>query len=150
MSLRGSLWFLPRAFLICAAGFVFGPSIVVLIHQVLSNQYDPHLSPYSYGFRPKRSAIQAVKQAQSYLTQGNRWVVDMDLEKFFDRVNYDLLMSRLARNIKDKTVLKLIRSYLQSGIMEGGITTARTEGHPRLLLDPLCHQHSSLKCSQRT
>lgn len=98
---------------------------------MLSNQYDPHFSPYSYGFRPKRSAIQAVKQAQRYLAQGKRWVVDIDLEKFFDRVNHDILMSRLARKIKDKVVLKLIRSYLQSGIMEGGITTARTEGTPQ-------------------
>lgn len=78
------------------------------IHQVLSNQYDPHFSPYGYGFRPKRSAIQAVKQAQSYLAQGKRWVVDLDLEKIFDRVNHDILMSRLASNIKDKTVLKLM------------------------------------------
>jgi len=64
------------------------------IHEVFSDQYDPHFSPYSYGFRPKRSAIQAVKQAQSYLAQGKRWVVDMDLEKFFDRINHDILMYR--------------------------------------------------------
>ena len=101
------------------------------IHQVLSSRYDPHFSPHSYGFRPKRSAAQAVKQARHYIQQGGRWVVDMDLEKFFDRVNHDILMSRLARKIKDKTLLILIRRYLQSGIMTGGVVSARTEGTPQ-------------------
>lgn len=101
------------------------------IHQVLSSRYDPHFSPHSYGFRPKRSAAQAVKQARHYIQQGGRWVVDMDLEKFFDRVNHDILMSRLARKIKDKTLLSLIRRYLQSGIMTGGVVSARTEGTPQ-------------------
>lgn len=101
------------------------------IHQVLSSRYDPHFSPCSYGFRLKRSAAQAVKQARHYIQQGGRWVVDMDLEKFFDRVNHDILMSRLARKIKDKTLLILIRRYLQSGIMTGGVVSARTEGTPQ-------------------
>lgn len=101
------------------------------IHQVLSNLYDPHFSPHSYGFRPGRSAAQAVKQARAYMESGRRWVVDMDLEKFFDRVNHDILMSRLARRIKDKTLLRLIRRYLQSGLMDNGISTARTEGTPQ-------------------
>ena len=101
------------------------------IHQVLSSLYDPLFSPHSYGFRPKRSAAQAVKQARHYIQQGGRWVVDMDLEKFFDRVNHDILMSRLARKIQDKTLLILIRRYLQSGIMTGGVVSARTEGTPQ-------------------
>lgn len=101
------------------------------IHQVLSSLYDPHFSPHSYGFRPNRSAAQAVKQARHYIQQGRRWVVDMDLEKFFDRVNHDILMSRLAHKIKDKTLLTLIRRYLQSGIMTGGVVSARTEGTPQ-------------------
>lgn len=101
------------------------------IHQVLSSRYDPYFSPCSYGFRLKRSAAQAVKQARHYIQQGGRWVVDMDLEKFFDRVNHDILMSRLARKIQDKTLLILIRRYLQSGIMTGGVVSARTEGTPQ-------------------
>ena len=101
------------------------------IHQVLSSLYDPHFSPHSYGFRPNRSAAQAVKQARHYIQQGGHWVVDIDMEKFFDRVNHDILMSRLARKIKDKTLLILIRRYLQSGIMTGGVVTARTEGTPQ-------------------
>lgn len=101
------------------------------IHQVLSSLYDPLFSPHSYGFRPKRSAAQAVKQARHYIQQGGHWVVDMDLEKFFDRVNHDILMSRLARKIQDKTLLSLIRRYLQSGIMTGGVVSARTEGTPQ-------------------
>ncbi len=100
-------------------------------HQVLSSRYDPHFSPHSYGFRPNRSAAQAVKQARHYIQQGGRWVVDMDLEKFFDRVNHDILMSRLAHKIKDKTLLILIRRYLQAGIMTGGVVSARTEGTPQ-------------------
>lgn len=101
------------------------------IHQVLSSLYDPYFLPHSYGFRPNRSAAQAVKQARDYIQQGGRWVVDIDLEKFFDRVNHDILMSRLAHKIKDKTLLILIRRYLQSGIMTGGVVSARTEGTPQ-------------------
>jgi len=101
------------------------------LHQVLSPVFEETFSTHSYGFRPGRSAAQAVQQARSYIEEGRRWVVDADLEKFFDRVNHDILMSRLARQVKDKRILKLIRSYLQAGITEGGITTARTEGTPQ-------------------
>lgn len=101
------------------------------MHQVLSEQFEPMFSPNSYGFRPGKSAAQAVHQARDYMESGKRWVVDIDMEKFFDRVNHDILMARIAREIKDKTVLKLIRRYLQAGIMEHGIATARTEGTPQ-------------------
>jgi len=101
------------------------------LHQVLSPVFEPTFSSHSYGFRPGRSAAQAVQQARSYIEEGRRWVVDADLEQFFDRVNHDILMSRVARQVKDKRVLILIRRYLQAGIMEGGVATARTEGTPQ-------------------
>lgn len=101
------------------------------LHQILSPLFEETFSTHSYGFRPGRSAAQAVQQARNPIEEGRRWVVDVDLEKFFDRVNHDILMSRLARKVEDKRILKLIRSYLQAGIMEGGITTARTEGTPQ-------------------
>ena len=100
------------------------------MHQVLSEQFEPIFSPHSYGFRPSKSAAQAVHQARDYMELGQRWVVDIDMAKFFDRVNHDILMSRIARVIKDKAVLKLIRQYLQAGIMDNGVVTARTEGTP--------------------
>jgi RNA-directed DNA polymerase len=99
--------------------------------QILTPIFDPHFSEYSYGFRPGRSALQAVKQAQSYIQDGYRWVVDLDLEKFFDRVNHDILMSRIARRIDDKRLLKVIRRYLEAGIMLGGVVEQRQEGTPQ-------------------
>ena len=99
--------------------------------QILSPLYDPTFSDASFGFRPGRSAHQALDRAKEYASQGYRWVVDMDLEKFFDRVNHDILMSRIARRVKDKRILKLIRVFLQAGIMEGGVASPRSEGTPQ-------------------
>jgi len=101
------------------------------LHQVMSPIYEPNFSESSYGFRPGRNAQQAVQAAREYAAEGRRWVVDLDLEKFFDRVNHDILMSRLARRIHDKRVLGLIRRYLQAGMMAGGVTNPRTEGTPQ-------------------
>jgi RNA-directed DNA polymerase len=99
--------------------------------QVLQPQIDPTFSESSYGFRPGRSAQEAVERAREHVKTGYRWVVDMDLEKFFDRVNHDILMSRLARRVKDKCILLLIRRYLQAGLMEGGVVSQRVEGTPQ-------------------
>lgn len=93
--------------------------------------FDPYFSPNSFGFRPGKRAHDAVKQAQSYIQEGFRYVVDMDLEKFFDKVGHDILMSRVARKVKDKRVLKLIRSYLNAGVMEEGIVKETAEGTPQ-------------------
>jgi RNA-directed DNA polymerase len=101
------------------------------IQQVLSPIFDPHMSKSSYGFRPGRSAHDAVRQARQYVEDGCRCVVDIDLEKFFDTVNHDVLMARVARRIKDKRLLKLIRAYLGSGIMHEGIVQAHTEETPQ-------------------
>jgi RNA-directed DNA polymerase len=101
------------------------------LNQVMQPIFDPDFSESSYGFRPGRSAHKAVLKAREYATQGRRWVVDMDLEKFFDRVNHDILMARLVRKIGDKRVLKLIRRYLQAGLMVGGVVSPRTEGTPQ-------------------
>ena len=99
--------------------------------QVLSPIFDPTFSEGSFGFRPGRSAHQAVLAAQGHIQSGHRWVVDLDLEKFFDRVNHDVLMSRVARRVRDKRVLHLIGRYLRAGMMEGGVVSARTEGTPQ-------------------
>lgn len=99
--------------------------------QVLQGLWDPTFSEHSYGFRPGRSAHQAVAKAQSYMAEGYRWVVDIDLEKFFDRVNHDMLMGRVARRIRDKRVLKVIRAYLNAGVMEDGLVSPITEGTPQ-------------------
>lgn len=101
------------------------------ILQVLTPIYDPTFSENSYGFRPGRSAHGAILKAHEYVKEGYDWVADADLEKFFDRVNHDVLMARIARRIKDKRLLKLIRKYLQAGMMEGGIVSPRTEGTPQ-------------------
>ena len=101
------------------------------IHQILSPLWEGEFSTHSYGFRPGRSAQQAIKAAQRHVNGGKRWVVDMDLEKFFDRVNHDVLMARIERKVKEERILLLIRRYLQSGIMQGGLTEPRTEGTPQ-------------------
>jgi hypothetical protein len=98
---------------------------------VLSPQWDDTFSEQSFGFRPGRSAHDAVAQAQTYLEEGYTWVVDMDLEKFFDRVNHDVLMSRVARRVTDKRLLKLIRAFLNSGVMMDGLAEATPEGTPQ-------------------
>ena len=99
--------------------------------QVLQPHFDPTFSDSSFGFRPGRSAHQALEKAREQIAVGHRWVIDMDLEEFFDRVNHDVLMSRLARRIKDKRILRLIRRYLQAGMMEGGLVSPRAQGTPQ-------------------
>lgn len=101
------------------------------IHQELNLVFDPTFSPHSYGFRSKRSAHQAVLQAKGYIQEGYEWVVDIDLEKFFDTVNHDMLMARIARRVKDKKILLLIRKYLQAGVMENGLVSSSEEGTPQ-------------------
>lgn len=101
------------------------------ILQVLQPMFDPGFSEHSYGFRPGRSAHDAVTAAQGYVQEGRRWVVDVDLEAFFDRVNHDVLMGRLAKRIADKRLLKLIRRYLEAGMMADGVVTRRDEGTPQ-------------------
>lgn len=101
------------------------------IMQVISPIFDRDFSKNSYGFRPGKSARQAVLQAREYISMGYTWVVDIDLEKFFDRVNHDILMSRVARKIKDKRVLKLIRQYLNAGVMINGVVLSSYEGTPQ-------------------
>ena len=99
--------------------------------QVLQRRWDPMFSSNSYGFRPGRSAHQAVAQAQAYIAEGYQWVVDIDLEKFFDRVNHDLLMARVAQRVTDKRLLKLIRAFLIAGVMEDGLVSPVDEGTPQ-------------------
>jgi group II intron reverse transcriptase/maturase len=101
------------------------------IAQELSKEYEPTFSEYSYGFRPGRSAHDAVRQAARYINEGNEYVVEIDLEKFFDTVNHDYLMQRISRRIIDKEVLKLIRRYLQAGVMENGVSVKNEEGTPQ-------------------
>jgi group II intron reverse transcriptase/maturase len=101
------------------------------ILQVLQPQFDPTFSEYSYGFRPGRRAHDAILAAQRYVQSGRHWVVDIDLEKFFDRVNHDVLMGRLAKRIADKRMLVLIRRYLEAGVMANGVAIERHEGTPQ-------------------
>jgi RNA-directed DNA polymerase len=101
------------------------------VMQVLQGDWDGTFSEHSYGFRPNRSALQAVAQAQEYIVGGYTWVVDLDLEKFFDRVNHDKLMGQVAKRITDKRVLKLIRAFLRAGVMENGLVGPVDEGTPQ-------------------
>lgn len=101
------------------------------ILQVLQPRFDPTFSDHSFGFRPGRSAHDAVREAQGYIQESRRWVVDVDLERFFDRVNHDVLMGRLAKRIGDKRMLKIIRRYLEAGVLAEGITAERHEGTPQ-------------------
>jgi group II intron reverse transcriptase/maturase len=99
--------------------------------QVLTPLFDPQFSESSYGFRPKRSAHQALREARKYVDEGYGWVVDLDLEKFFDRINHDKLMTRVARRVQDRRVLGLIRSYLDAGVMSNGVCVRNEEGTPQ-------------------
>src|SRR5882672_3919441 len=101
------------------------------VMQVLQRQWNPTFSQYSYGFRPRRSAHQAVAQAQQYIAAGYSWVIDLDLEKLFDRVNHDKLMGRIAKRVEDKRLLKLIRAFLNAGVMENGLVSPSVEGTPQ-------------------
>jgi RNA-directed DNA polymerase len=101
------------------------------VMQVLQRKWDPTFSEHSYGFRPGRSAHQAVEAAQRYIAAGYRWVVDLDLEKFFDRVNHDKLMAKIAERVGDKRLLKLIRTFLTAGVMENGLVNSVEEGTPQ-------------------
>jgi RNA-directed DNA polymerase len=106
-----------------------------LIQQALLQQltpiFDPLFSDYSYGFRPGRSAHQAIETARAHVAAGHRWCVELDLEKFFDRVNHDVLMAHIERHVEDKRVLRLIRRYLEAGTMSGGLVSLRQEGTPQ-------------------
>ena len=101
------------------------------VMQVLQRRWDPTFSEHSHGFRPKRSAHQAVAKAQQYIAAGHRWVVDLDLEKFFDRVNHDKLMHAIARRVTDKRVLRLIGAFLKVGVLENGLVSPAEEGTPQ-------------------
>src|SRR6266404_5082262 len=101
------------------------------VMQVLQRRWDRTFSDHSYGFRPGRSARQAVAQAQQYIAEGHGWCVDLDLEKFFDRVNHDKLMGAIAKRVEDKRLLKLIRAFLNAGVMENGLVSPSVEGTPQ-------------------
>src|SRR5213080_372038 len=101
------------------------------VMQVLQRRWNPTFSQHSYGFRPRRSAHHAVAQAQQYIAAGYSWVIDLDLEKFFDRVNHDKLMGQVAKRVEDKRLLKLIRAFLNAGVMENGLVSPSGEGTPQ-------------------
>ena len=101
------------------------------IHQEISRYYEPYFSEHSYGFRPGRNAHQAIRQASAYIAEGKEWVVDIDLEKFFDKINHDRLMQRLSKGIGDKRLLRLINAYLKAGMMSDGLMEQRVAGTPQ-------------------
>jgi len=101
------------------------------INQILMEEYEPKFSDHSYGFRPERSAHDAIRKAQGYIESGKKYVVDMDLEKFFDTVNHDRLMSRLKQDISDRRLLKLINGYLKAGVLLNGVKVGTEEGTPQ-------------------
>ena len=107
------------------------------IHQTISPIWEKHFSEYSYGFRPKRDAHQALLKAQEYINAGRQWIIDLDLKSFLDRVHHDYLMSLLSQRIGDKTLLRLIGKFLRSGILQNGAIQSRTEGTPLLLSELL-------------
>jgi retron-type reverse transcriptase len=111
--------------------------------QVLQPEFEPEFSGHSYGFRPGRNAWQAVKAAQVYIGEGRRWVVDLDLEKFFDRVNHDILMSRVARSVGDERVLKLIRRYLEAGMMSEESSAREQRAHRKA---DRCRRYCRISC----
>ena len=113
------------------AAAVYWPNVPAVCAPAALKQWDPTFSEHSYGFRPERSTKQAVAQAQQYIAEGYGWCVDFDLEKFFDRVNHDKLMGAIAKRVEDKRLLKLIRAFLNAGVMEGGLVSPSVEGTPQ-------------------
>ena len=118
--------------------------------QVLTPIFDPHFSESSYGFRPGRRGHDAVRKMREYVQEGYTWVVDIDLERYFDTVNHDMLMARVARKVKDKRILRLIRRYLQSGVMIDGVVVTTEEGRRKVALLARCWPTSCSTTSTRS